>query len=151
MRKIPKLIYGTYFWKTVDIQLAKNQIVKDKKVIKSHKEAMKYMNELGNQLLDRNKPLFEFRLVENYTEQASLIFFRCSHTFTDGCGVSSLFSTLNDDQFTAVHNKKPFEPTLSERIKLWITSPFGYKKFIDLVSSQPVDEKARELFESSQI
>ena len=68
--------------------------------------------------LDRDKPLFEFRVIENYTEETSMIFYRSHHMFCDGVGVSSLLSTINDDQFSAKHKKKVFKPGFFQKLRL---------------------------------
>lgn len=39
------------------------------------------------------------RLVENYSDETSLLLIKCHHSFTDGVGVITLFSYLNDDTF----------------------------------------------------
>lgn len=39
------------------------------------------------------------RLLENYTDTTSLLFVKCHHSFTDGVGVITLFSYLNDSSF----------------------------------------------------
>ena len=149
MSQVPVRICGMYFWKQVDVLLGKAQIVKDDKVLKDENDAHQYMNELGNQRLDPDKPQFEFRLVEDYTKETSIIFYRSTHIFCDGIGVSNLFSTINDNQFEGTYEKKVFKPNLFEQVYLLARSPYGFmKEFLEIVCSMESDEQAMKLTQS---
>ena len=148
MSQVPVRICGMYFWKQVDLELAKAQIVKDDKVLKDENDAHQYMNELANQRLDYEKPQFEFRLVEDYTEESSIIYFRCIHTLGDGVGVSNLFATINDDQFEGTYEKKIFKPNLFEQVYLFFRSYYGYwNELCVIVGSMGTDAQAMKVIQ----
>lgn len=142
MRRVPVHALGIYLWKDVDVETAKTRIIKDDKELNSEKDVIEYSEKLINEELSRDAPMFEFRVVEDYTEDSSVIFYRSHHTFCDGVGISSLFSILNDDQFSAKYSKKIFKPSLFEQIWLFVTTPLGFKKFLEIVGSFASDKNA---------
>ena len=104
MRQIPVNYLGFYLWKEVDIEIARQQVKKEDKHFEDEDSFFEYFCKLTNEYMEKGKPLFEFRLVENYTQDTSMIIFRCEHSFGDGVSLASLLSTLNDDQFS-ISNK----------------------------------------------
>jgi len=53
---------------------------------------VKYINNLNNQHMHRDKPLWEMHFYENYTAETSILFMRMHHSFTDGVGYVSMMS-----------------------------------------------------------
>lgn len=121
MRQIPVRLLAIHFWKDVDVTLGKNQVIKETMKFQSKDEVLKYFNDVCCSDLDYNKPLFEFRVIEDYTEDSSMILYRSHHMFGDGIAISSLFSTLNDDQFSTQASKKVFNPSFWQSVKLSLT------------------------------
>ena len=81
MRQVPINFFGFYLWKEVDIELAREQIKKDDQQFDSEASFLEYFQHIANQKMHRTRPLFEFRLIENYTEDTSMIIFICDHAF----------------------------------------------------------------------
>lgn len=131
MRRVPVEFLGVHFWKDVGPEAGRKNVIADNKKLSNEEEVVAYMDELINQDLPRDKPLFEFRLVENYNDDLSVVFYRNHHSFCDGVGASSLFSTIDDDQFTSVHKKQIFKPSLIEIITLTFKTYFGWKDFCE--------------------
>ena len=125
MRQIPINFLGFYLWKEVDVKLAREQVKKDDRYFKDEASFLEYFQQIANQRMERTKPLFEFRLVENYTEDTSMIIFRCDHAFCDGISCSGLLSTLNDDQFSIPHKKVIPKFNFFKRLTLAVNTFFG--------------------------
>ena len=60
-----------------------DQIIKDDTKLSSHEEILDYLVVLSNKNTDWTKPLWEFRVVENYTEDTSLILYKFHHSLMD--------------------------------------------------------------------
>ena len=99
MRQIPVNYLGFYLWKEVDIDIARQQVKKEDTHFEDEASFFEFFGQFSNGNMDKSKPLFEFRLIEDYTQDTSMIIFRCEHSFGDGVSCASLLSTLNDDQF----------------------------------------------------
>lgn len=134
-------------WKDIDIELAKKQIIHDHTVLKNDQDCINYTQKIVNEHMDRNKPLWEFHLIENYSDKTSMVVIKMHHAFTDGIGYASLMSFINDSQF-ATTGSKPFpKPTLIQKIVLNLYTPYqvfiGYKLAHDIYT----DDEAEKLFE----
>lgn len=77
-----------------------------------------------NEYMPYDKPLWEMYLLENYSENESIVFVRMHHSFTDGVGYVSLMSCINDEKYKIKMDKKFPEAGLVERVLLAIATPF---------------------------
>ena len=148
LRRILVFKLGIGLWKDIPISEAAHQIIKDDKELQSHQEIIDYCCELNNQPMDRARPLWEFRVIENYTDKTSLLIYRTHHCFMDGVGFASLMSTLNDDQFATQLNKSFVMPTAIEKAKYAITAPLNLKEMDSITGEWNTDEKAKKIEES---
>ena len=139
--KVQVYMYGTYLWKTVDVEVALKQIIKDDKDIHTEEEVLKYYEELSNQRMDKFKPLWEFRVIENYTETTSMITFRMHHGFIDAVGFVSVMSALDDKQFSTKMDKKIKKLSLFQEIVSAITTPVTLGKILPEVDSYESDKQ----------
>ena len=105
MRQVPVSYFGFYFWKEVDVQLARQQVKNLDMHFEDEASFFEYFNRFTNERMEKGKPLFEFGLIEDYTEDTSMIIFRCEHSFGDGVSCASMLSALNDDQFSIPSKK----------------------------------------------
>ena len=133
-------------WKEVDVEVAKQQIIKDQMKFDSQDKFFEYFEQICNQELDRTKPLFQFRLIEDYTEDTSMVMFLCPHAFCDGIAVSSIFSAINDDQFSCPHKKKMFYPSLIQKIILFFKTPFTNVSLEGKVDLIKTDDNTKQIF-----
>ena len=60
--------------------------------IKTDEQCVQYLNEICNQTLPRDKPLWECNLVEDYAEDKSALIIRMHHSFTDGAGYTGFMT-----------------------------------------------------------
>lgn len=58
--------FGMVFWKDIDTEIAKRQIFKIDANFKNENDIIKYCNEIGDQDMPKDKPLWEMRFCENY-------------------------------------------------------------------------------------
>ena len=124
MRQVPINFFGFYLWKEVDIQLAREQVKRDNMHFKDEASFLEYFQSIANNKVETTRPLFEFRLIEDYTQDTSMIIFICDHAFCDGVSCSSLLSTLNDDQFSIPHKKVIPKYGLLKQLTLAATTLF---------------------------
>ena len=127
-----------------------DQIIKDDKQLSSHEEVMNYLVVLSDKKTDWTKPLWEFRVIENYKENASLILYKFHHCFMDGIGFASLLSCINDDQFTSKLNKRFEQPSIITKLKATYN---GIKLLVNTLSSASVsitDENAIKIVETTR-
>jgi NRPS condensation-like uncharacterized protein len=99
LRQIPRLIFGYYFWQDIDSTDAIEQFKVIDNTFTSENDVIEYVNEWSSGRISRNKPQWEIRFVEDYTDTTSLILVKCHHSLTDGIGIISLFSLLNDGSY----------------------------------------------------
>lgn len=97
---------GIGFWKDTNFDVAKAQIMKCKENIKTDEQCVEHINKLVNERMPFDRPLWEMHLLENYSEDSSVLFMRMHHSFTDAMGFVSMMSFLNDDQFRLKIDKK---------------------------------------------
>ena len=127
LRQIQISSYGIKLWKDIDPKEAIKQLIKCDDIIKTQNDCINYSNKLMQEYMDYSKPLWEFHLVESYTEDLSVVIFRMHHSFSDGVGFVSLMSCINDDQFKTKINKAFKEPSLWLKIIVTIIAPFVLK------------------------
>lgn len=146
MKQVPVYYWSTHLWKDVDIELSKAKIVKESWAFENTQNFLEYFNDLCWTELDMSKPLFEFRVIENYTHDSSMIVFRCHHLFGDGISISSLFSALNDDQFSTLPSKQLYRPDFWKAVKLWMTWPLSLFENIRLSKPWQTDPDTKKFF-----
>ena len=149
MRQVPVNYFGFYFWKEIDPELARQQVIKVNKKFEDEASFFKYLGELTNQYMEKGKPLCEFRLIEDYTEDTSMIIFRAQHSFGDAVGCASMFSALNDDQFS-IPNKKSF-PSYGvwQKLILLVSTIFRFGKVSKKMKQIKTDENTKKIFKKS--
>lgn len=149
LRRILVFKLGIGLWKDIPISEAAHQIIKDDKELQSHQEIIDYCCELNNQPMDRARPLWEFRVIENYTDKTSLLIYRTHHCFMDGVGFASLMSVINDNQFASKLNRKVVQPSTMEGIKLAAKFPMVLNKLGAETGEWCSDEKAKKIAETN--
>ena len=147
LRKVLIKRLGFYLWKDVDMSLAIDQILKDDTVLKSHDEIVDYICKINSQKLDRSRPLWQFRVVENYTNSTSLIIYKIHHSVLDGVGLASLMSAINDEQFTSRLNRAIIKPSFTEKIRYALNTPIILAKIMTGTVELCSDKNAEKLTE----
>ena len=140
--------FGIAFWKDIPIQQAMGQIFKEDVVLRSHQEVMDYCSRIVEEKMDINNPLWEFRIVEDYTSNTSLIIYRVHHSFIDGVGFGSLMSALSDNQFTSKLNRQVVQPSIIERIKYAFAFPMNFLKIGADSGAWCTDQNAKKIEET---
>ena len=74
--------------------------------------------------MDYSKPLWEFHLVEDFSDDLSAVIVRMHHAFTDGVGFVSMMSCMNDDKFKLKIDKKFPEPSLFQKFIFLLLTPY---------------------------
>ena len=95
-----------------------------------------------------DKPLWEFYVLEDYTQDTSAVLARFHHSFTDGVGFVSLMSWLNDNKYWIRNTKLIPKLSLIQNILLTLAFPyFLYKMFSDSkkISTDKNAAKIREM------
>ena len=139
--------FGTYLWKQVSTEMAMAQIMKIGTDISTEEEVLEYFEKLSNQQLDKSRPLWEFRIIEDYTENTSMIVYRMHHGFIDGVGFVSLMSALNDKQFTTTMDKKFGPKSMLQKITGAVSTPIVLGKVLPIVDAMQSDDKATKIRE----
>lgn len=147
MRTILKKYLGFYFWKEVTEEFANKQIMQLEMDLKSEDDCMAYLNKIARTEIDITKPRWEFRHVENYTKDKSVVFFRMHHGWCDGVGFVSLMSALTDNQFTTKLTKQIIKLSLIEKIWIGITTPFTLAKVTPEMNSWKTDINSQKMRE----
>ena len=140
-------LFGIYYWKDTNVELAKNQIINCKENLTNEKEVRDYLCDLVNTEMDFNKPLWEFYLVENYTPKTSMLFTRLHHSFTDGAGFVSLMSFMNDDKFIAKNTKSIPKHGIIMSIIQWLITPIFSIYVLLSTKSFKTDDNATKIRE----
>ena len=123
LRQIRKRILGVYYWKDVDANLAKQQIIKCKEKLTNENQVRDYLSNLISEDMDIKLPPWEFYLIEDYSQKSSMLITRMHHSFTDGAGFVSLMSFLNDEKFIAKNTKSIPKYGIFIVILQWILTP----------------------------
>ena len=148
MRQVPVNYFGFYFWKEVDVQLARQQVKNLDMHFEDEVSFFEYFNRFTNERMEKGKPLFEFGLIEDYTEDSSMIIFICDHAFWDGISCSSLLSALNDDQFSIPHKKVMPKFSILQKLILAVKSLFTFIEIENKTKTFETDEKTKELLKN---
>lgn len=89
--------FGLWFFKDVDSELAKAQVKKIDEDIHDQESLNAYMAKLMSRKMDINKPLWEILVKEDYDEDTSIVFVLVHHILSDGMGIMSLVTFMNDN------------------------------------------------------
>jgi len=74
--------------------------------------------------MDFSKPLWEFDLLEDFSDDLSLVFGKMHHSFTDGIGFSSMMSLLNDEDKRFKMDKKFPEASWKTKLYRILMTPY---------------------------
>lgn len=88
------------------------------------------------------RPLWEYRLLEDFTEDTSILFIRMHHSFTDGIGYVSLMSCINDEKYKTTSKKKIPKYNIFMNALIFILSPFLILYNLPKIRSFQTDQKA---------
>lgn len=150
IRKLRQILVrkvGFFLWKDIDICDAMEQIMRDNTVLTCQDDIVEYVNKLNDTKLDRSKPVWEFRVIENYTEKTSLIVYRIHHTVLDGVGLGCLMSCINDKQFTSRLNKAVFKPTTAQKLSIGLNTLPTLAKVVPEMKTWCTDKPSLKLTE----
>ena len=123
LRQIPINIFGFYLWKDIDSDEAIKQVSLMNDTFKSESDVIDYWNKWAHKKIPYSQPQWEMKLVENYSEDTSLLFIKCHHSLTDGMGILTLFAFLNDDSFCPKTIPDLKKPTLLQKLIIKFTHP----------------------------
>jgi len=129
LRQILVRKYGFWFFKDVDSELSRKQ-VKSCSGIHTKQDIHDFMARLCERDYDYTKPLWEIHVVEDYSEDESVIFIRVNHVLSDGMGIMSLFTFMNDN-----HNPENITqfreiPFFYNYVMPMLYSPLGLVRFV---------------------
>ena len=150
IRKLRQILVqrlGFFLWKDIDMCDAMDQIKKVDLKLNGHEEIVNYICKLNDERLDRNRPIWEFRVIEDHTEDKSLIIYRIHHTVLDGVGFGCLMSTVNDNQFSSRLNKKIFKPSTLQSLQLAAMTPVSLAGVLPDMKKWCTDKQALKLTE----
>ena len=132
LRQIWIDICGLWFLKDISPEVARNQVKKIPDDIKTQEDINAYMAKLMAKDLDRSKPLWEIHVKEDYDENTSIVFMLVHHLLSDGMGIITMMTFLNDDvpeDALINHRKIPF---FFYYIMPILYLPIGIIKYIQL-------------------
>ena len=109
-----------FSFKYIDPKIAKNQFMKWKENIKTRDDCINYLKILIQEYMEYSKPLWEFHVVENYSDDTSAVIFRIHHSLSDGVGIVSMMSCVNDDKFSLRINKEFTQLNFFQRLVLTV-------------------------------
>ena len=87
---------GFWLLREVSIDTAKNQVFEVKDDLRNQDDIDQYMASIMSRHLNIYKPLWEVHVKEDYIENKSVVFVIANHLITDGMGLMSLITFLND-------------------------------------------------------
>ena len=96
LRARPISYLGIYFWKNLGDEAGKRQISKCVEKLKTEQDLLNYTEKAANVKMDYSKPLWEFKLLEDYSEEESVLFVKMHHACSDAGGFVGLLSCMND-------------------------------------------------------
>ena len=95
LRQVWVDICGFWFFKDIDIEIAKHQIIKIEEDMKTDEDICKFMAKISTLEFDPEKPLWHIFVKEDYEEDTSVLFILVSHFLSDGMGIITLFTMIN--------------------------------------------------------
>ena len=96
LRQIWVRKYGFWFFKDTDPELARNWVKKIDAEVHTQKDINEYLAKLSTKDYDKSKPLWEVHVIEDYDENTSVVFVSMHHLLSDGMGIISMITFLND-------------------------------------------------------
>jgi NRPS condensation-like uncharacterized protein len=123
MRSVLVQSLGISLWKDVGHEVAKDQLKKFEGDINTEDDCMKAVEDMCNEEMDFSKPLWEFYVKEDFTENESAVLIRMHHAFSDANGFVGLMSCLNDERYKLKTDKKFTELGFFSNILLSIVGP----------------------------
>ena len=139
---------GFYFWKEIDPKVAQSVVYKLDLKLKTEQEMIDYVNAIVPEKLDTKKPLYEFRVCEEYLEDKSVFFVKFHHCFTDGIGIFSIISCIFDECLTTKFPKNVKVPGVFDSLLLGLITPYYVYKSLSLAwnwKTDPIASKCKEL------
>ena len=121
LRQIPVNIFGFFLWKDIDSDQAIKQVSKIDDSFESENDVIAYWNKWAHEKIPYTRPQWEIKLIENYSEETSLLFIKCHHSLTDGMGILTLFAFLNDDSFCPKSIPDIKMPTLLQKTMAYLS------------------------------
>ena len=98
LRQIWIDFYGFWFFKEIDPQLAKCQIKTIDEKLNTQQDINDYIANLIVADLDKNKPLWEIHIKEDYDEETSVVIVLVHHLLSDGMGILTMISFMNEEK-----------------------------------------------------
>ena len=145
LSQVRENICGIYLWRDIDKEVARKQIKRWTKKLSNEKEVIQYWSEIANGLMPLDKPLWEFFIVEDYTNDTSVVMARFHHSFTDGVGFVSLMSWLNDNKYWIKNTKLIPKPSIIQNILLTLLFPYFLFKMLSNSRNISSDENAAKI------
>ena len=111
LRQVWVDICGFWFFKDIDIDVAKHQIIKIEEDMKTDEDVQKFMAKLSTYEFDRKKPLWYIFVKEDYDKNTSILFSLVNHMLSDGMGIVSLFMMIDQkpsSDLVNTHRQIPF-------------------------------------------
>lgn len=118
MRQTKVKKFGYYLWKDIDAEKAMNQVKFDESKFDTEQEFANYLSDLLAIKFEEGTPLWEIRQLRGFDPDTSIIVIKCHHSLTDGLGMISLVSCLDDEQFSMRSPFKNFQPSLLQTLAL---------------------------------
>ena len=94
--------FGFWFFKDVDPEEAKRSIKlfeckRGDNPFKSEQEAIEFLQTWSQEKIPEDKVQWEILVIENYTKETSLVFWKAHHVISDGIGLVMLIAYMNDE------------------------------------------------------
>ena len=141
---------GMSFWKDTNFEIAKAQIKKCTKDIKTDQQCVEYVNELLNEQMPIDKPQWEMYFLEDFSEEESVIFMKMHHCFTDAMGFVGMLSFLHDNQLSFKADKKFPILSILERVFFTIVGPVYTLYLVLYMCLIPQDKNSVKINELKQ-
>ena len=129
LRQIWVKIFGFWFFKDITPELARNQVKRVDADVHSQKDIETYMAKIMEINLDIQKPLWEIHVVEDYDDSTTIVFILIHHMLSDGMGIMSLITFLNDNHNPDNIKQHRDIPFISYYILPFLYIPIGIIKY----------------------
>ena len=147
LSQIRTYLCGVYYWKDIDREVARKQIIRCTKKLNNEQEVLQYVSEMLSQDMPVDKPLWEFHILEDYTKDTSIVIPKLHHSFTDGIGYISLMSCLTDNKYNVKNTKLVPKPSFLQNLLLYIGSPYFVYKLLFAAKKMKTDPQAAKIRE----